>query len=128
MAVGEIPTLKTQAKMYRNLIYYELLSDYEYFHLQVQMFFRGLKWQYHRICSCCCRRKSPSMESRQAAYKIDSRYYLNENRHRDNMSRWNKFLFWLKKTFAEEPIQSDIERAKLLNKKDALASLDDDDE
>ena len=127
LAVGEIPTLKTQAKMHRNLIYYELLSDYEYFHLQIKMVWRGLKWQWRRVCACCYRTPIGA-NSEHAVGRIHSRYYLNENRHPENMAWYKKCFMSLKRTCAEEPIQSDIERAKMLNKKDTLAALDMDDD
>ena len=42
LAVGEIPTLKTQAKLHRNIILYELFSDYEILHFQLKRVARNL--------------------------------------------------------------------------------------
>ncbi|CAF3844759.1 unnamed protein product [Adineta steineri] len=57
LAVGEIPTLKTQAQLNRNIIFYELLFDYEFLHMQLKGFVRYLfrRIRYGRFPFCCCR-------------------------------------------------------------------------
>ncbi|CAF1113423.1 unnamed protein product [Didymodactylos carnosus] len=52
LAVGEIPTLKTQAKLHRDIMLYELLSDYEILHLQIKRLYRFLI--KYCLCQCCC--------------------------------------------------------------------------
>lgn len=91
------------------------------------MIWRGLKWQWRRLCFCCYR-KSRGIDSQQAVHKKQSQHYLSENRHPDGMAWYKKLLRFISRTCAEEPIQSDIDRAKMLNKKDKLSSLDDDDD
>ncbi|CAF1494512.1 unnamed protein product [Adineta steineri] len=58
LALGEIPTLKTQATLLRNKMMYELFFDYEIFHLQLKTIVRIIL--YFLMCRVCRRRSNPN--------------------------------------------------------------------
>ncbi|CAF1095351.1 unnamed protein product [Adineta steineri] len=61
LAVGEIPTLKTQATLQRNKMLYELFFDYEIFHLQLKKI--PLLFLYLLQCRACRRRPDSGIQS-----------------------------------------------------------------
>ncbi len=124
MAVGEIPTLKTQAQVNRNIIFYEMLFDYEFLHMQLKLFFRCLlrRLRYGEFPFCCCRWNCPSQCSTLANCiccdcAVRARDYTSRSRHRRDkffLSQWMKKIDgWL----VEKEIQSAITYQKEWKKK-----------
>jgi hypothetical protein len=121
LAVGEIPTLKTQAKLYRNIMLYELLSDYELLHLQLKSIMRTFIWRVRTAtcpfyCFCCCRCNPPDNAQSFWSCQVHALDYENENLQPGFIVRWfNRIMAWL----TEEDIDSLVSNAKTWRKKNA---------
>jgi hypothetical protein len=109
--VGEIPTLKTQAKLHRNIMLYELFSDYEILHLQLKRVGRNIlsrlrKYMCHR---CCC----PNIEANRlkpSAWLCDVHEddEIDDDQSSDKQMFLVKFARWLSAVITEDDIQSSI--------------------
>ncbi len=111
LAVGEIPTLKTQAKLHRNIMLYELFSDYEIFHLQLKRVARNILSRMRRyMCGhCCCHDIGPN-HLKPSAWLCE----VHEDDEIDDDQTLDKQMFlvkcyrWLIAAVAEDDIQSSI--------------------
>lgn len=131
LAVGEIPTLKVQAQLNRNIIFYELLFDYEFLHMQCKRFVRSLirRIRYSAFPFCCCRCHCVTQYSTLTKCiccdgGVHTRDYISSSQHpRDRffLARWmDKIEGWL----IEKEIQSAVVYQKKWEKKNALISND----
>jgi hypothetical protein len=124
LAVGEIPTLKTQAKLNRNIIFYEMIFDYEFLHMQIKLFTRCLlrRIRHAEFPFCCCRyhcsaRCSTLTKCLCCDCAVRARDYITRSQHRRDqffLGRWmEKIDGWL----VEKEIQSAITCQKEWKKK-----------
>ncbi|UJR19978.1 hypothetical protein I4U23_023112 [Adineta vaga] len=109
LAVGEIPTLKTQAALQRNKMLYELFFDYEVFHLQLKIIARA--FLYFLTCRACRSRSNSSNQSRRtkrafSLYEVHVNNEINVDESLQTTGCIKKFLKWLRDTVTEDDIQS----------------------
>ncbi len=109
MAVGEIPTLKTQAKLQRNKMLNELLFDYEIFHLQLKLIGRIILRPF-LSCACCrsyhLNNKSQHVKPSAWLCEVHVDDELEDDQSQDSMSFIHKFFKWIVNTITEDDIQS----------------------
>jgi ferredoxin-thioredoxin reductase catalytic subunit len=111
LAVGEIPTLKTQAKLHRNIMLYELFSDYEIFHLQLKRVARNILSRMRRyMCgSCCCPNIEPNRLKPSAwLCEVHEDDEIEDDQSLNKQMFLVKFVRWLSEVIAEDDIQSSI--------------------
>jgi hypothetical protein len=124
MKRGEIPTLKTQAKLNRNIIFYEMIFDYEFLHMQIKLFARCLlrRIRHGEFPFCCCRCHCSAQCSTLTKClccdcAVRARDYISRSQHRRDkffLVRWmEKIDGWL----VEKEIQSAITCQKEWKKK-----------
>ncbi len=111
--MGEIPTLKTRAELNRNIMLYELLSDYEILHLQFQRVARKIiSW-----ISKCCRKRStqpttseePQMsESFWRPLEVYAETFLHEDQLEQDKFFLIRFFDWLGSKISQNDIETHI--------------------
>jgi hypothetical protein len=110
LAVGEIPTLKTQAKLHRNIMLYELFSDYEILHLQLKRVARNVLLRMRKyMCHACCpnigaNRLKPSAW----LCEVHEDDEIDDDQSPDKQMFLVRFARWLGEVIAEDDIQSSI--------------------
>jgi hypothetical protein len=113
LAVGEIPTLKTRAELSRNIMLYELLSDYEILHLQLQRIARKvvslIRWR-------CCRRYSRSISPEELQMskqfwrplQVYAEKFIYENLLEHDKGFLIRFIIWLESKIFQTDIETHI--------------------
>jgi hypothetical protein len=108
--VGEIPTLKTRAELHRNIMLYELLSDYEILHLQLQRIAREVVSLISRCCRKRCARPTTFEELQMSeSFWRPLRVYAETFIHLDQLEQDNFFLIRFFKWLGSKISQNDIE-------------------
>jgi hypothetical protein len=111
LAVGEIPTLKTQAKLHRNIMLYELFSDFEILHLQLKRVARNILSRMRRyMCGpCCCPNIGPNRVKPSAwLCEVHEDDEIDDDQSLSKQMFLVKFYRWLVAVIAEDDIQSSI--------------------
>ncbi|CAF1492509.1 unnamed protein product [Adineta steineri] len=109
LALGEIPTLKTQATLLRNKMMYELFFDYEIFHLQLKTIVRIIL--YFLMCRVCRRRSNSSTQSHHirpsfSLFETHVNDEIIDDQSSDTASLVKKYFKWFRDTITEDDIQS----------------------
>lgn len=108
LAVGEIPTLKTQAKLQRHKMLYELFFDYEIFHLQLKIIARTFLSLLQR---CTCGRVFGSNihlhRPKPSAWlcEVHVNDEIDDDKSSDAESLFAKFFKWIRNAITEDDIQ-----------------------
>ena len=111
LAVGEIPTLKTQANLHRNIILYELFSDYEVLHFQLKRIARNLLSRMRRyMCGRCCCPNVGRNRHKPSAWLCDVHVddEIGDDRSPNKRMFLVKLYKWLRTALSEDDIQSSI--------------------
>ncbi|CAF1286521.1 unnamed protein product [Adineta steineri] len=109
LALGEIPTLKTQATLLRNKMMYELFFDYEIFHLQLKTIVRIIL--YFLMCRVCRRRSNSSIQPHRirpsfSLFETHVNDEIIDDQSSDTASLVKKYFKWFRDTITEDDIQS----------------------
>jgi hypothetical protein len=131
LAVGEIPTLKTQAKLNRNIMLYELFFDYEIFHLQLKRVPRTLLSRIRKyMCHACCRRNIRSGLHKPSSWlcEVDARDAIDDDQLPEHQCWPVKFYNWLVTAIQEDDIQSSITTEKQYQKQIWVPKKEEDEE
>ncbi len=115
--MGEIPTLKTRAELNRNIMLYELLSDYEILHLQLQRCARKI---ISRISSCCRKRSTRPTTSEEPQMpgsfwkplEVYAETFLYDDQLEKDQNVVTRLYDWLSSKISQNDIETDIAHQK----------------